>query len=121
MSFEQLLLIAFFVVLPLIQFVMRLLREPHELPKQPGSPRPPAPRLPTQELPPAAEDHARFEAAALSERKPARKSDRSEVPAIRPSARRGPAIVGLRDRLDLRRAIVLMTVIGPCRAVDPHD
>jgi len=100
---------------------MRLLRQQNELPKQTGGARSPAPRLPRQELPPAAEEHAPFEAAIFPEREPARKADRSGMQAIRPIAPRGPATVGLRDRLGLRRAIVLMTVIGPCRAVEPHD
>jgi hypothetical protein len=29
--------------------------------------------------------------------------------------------VGLRDPFDLRRAIVLMTLLDPCRAIEPHD
>jgi hypothetical protein len=29
--------------------------------------------------------------------------------------------MSLRNPLDLRRAIVLMTMLGPCRALNPHD
>jgi hypothetical protein len=30
-------------------------------------------------------------------------------------------VVGPRNRLDLRRAIELMAILGPCRAINPYD
>jgi hypothetical protein len=36
-------------------------------------------------------------------------------------ARRRKTVVGFRDSLDLRRTIVSMTILGPCRANSPHD
>jgi len=42
--------------------------------------------------------------------------DRPPVPSPRRSAARL-----FRTRKDLRHAIVLMTVLGPCRALDPHE
>jgi hypothetical protein len=36
-------------------------------------------------------------------------------------SRRRPAARLFRTRKDLRHAIVLMTVLGPCRALEPHE
>lgn len=45
---------------------------------------------------------------------------RAPVPAVAPPPR--AATRGLfRSRQDLRHAIVLMTVLGPCRALEPHE
>jgi len=41
------------------------------------------------------------------------------APPVR--VRRRPAARLFRTRKDLRRAIVLMTVLGPCRALEPHE
>jgi hypothetical protein len=45
---------------------------------------------------------------------------RAPVPAAAPPP---PAVTRrlFRTREDLRRAIVLMTVLGPCRALEPHE
>jgi hypothetical protein len=44
------------------------------------------------------------------------------VPVVEPRvAIRQRALVRLGSRRDVRRAIVLMTILGPCRALDPPD
>jgi hypothetical protein len=44
------------------------------------------------------------------------------VPVVEPRvAIRQHALVRLGNRRDVRRAIVLMTILGPCRALDPPD
>lgn len=44
------------------------------------------------------------------------------VAAEPPAARRRSSLRGLlKDKRDLRRAIVLMTVLGPCRAQEPPE
>lgn len=125
MSIEQILLLAFFfLVLPLVQHLLRAARqragdEPAQAEGQPPSARRPPMR--EQQAPPATVHRTMSDAMTAPERKPALDADRPVAPPIRRSARRGTAVVGLRDPLDLRRAIVLMTVLEPCRAIDPYD
>jgi hypothetical protein len=52
---------------------------------------------------------------------PPQRADAPVDSTARRRARRGTVIVGLGTPFDLRRTIVLMTVIGPCRATDPYD
>jgi hypothetical protein len=113
MSLEQLLLIAFIVVLPLIQYLVRLARQRNELPKQAEGPPPLAHRPPV----PRTAHHTASGAMTA----PARNPDLLVIPTAGRRARRGAPVVNLRNRFDLRRAVVLMTVIGPCRAASPHD
>jgi hypothetical protein len=125
MSIEQLLLIVAFVVLPLIQYLIRMARRVNER-NQPARAEslPPAPNRGARRVlrSPAVKEHRTLsDAIAAPERKPARPADRQGAAAIRRSARRGTAALGLRDSRGLRRAIVLMTVLEPCRALDPRD
>ena len=57
--------------------------------------------------------------------RPAPPAIRTEPPAIRaepPAPQRlHPARALLKDKRDLRRAVVLMMVLGPCRAQDPPE
>ncbi len=50
---------------------------------------------------------------------PAVPAQRAEAPA-QPRRRTASGIL-FRTRKDLRHAVVLMTVLGPCRALEPHD
>jgi hypothetical protein len=58
--------------------------------------------------------------AAAAHLKPA---PRVEAIAARPAAPSRPAAPRelFRSRQDLRHAVVVMTVLGPCRALEPHD
>jgi hypothetical protein len=123
-STEQVLLLIAFLVLPLLQPLLRAsrqgqAREPANADDQPPSPGPPP--LPELLPPPVMEDRALSHASNTPELKPAFDADRPVAAPIRRSPRRAKTAVGLRDPLDLRRAIVFMTVIEPCRAIRPYD
>ena len=124
MSTEQILLIVALLVVPLIQSILRAARKRHgDKPTQAESLPSSAHRPPMRELQPptATEDRIVSHALTTPERKPVRNADRSVAPPTRRGRRRGTAVVGLRDPFDLRRAIVLMTLLDPCRAIEPHD
>jgi hypothetical protein len=135
MSPELLLLLVAFVLLPLIQQLLRLhtqrqQRAPDRRTDQPtrgGQPEPqsavgtplrraPAgPRVPgmaRQKLAGA----AAHEFTAPLEAGPPTMPD----PPVRPNSRRHVTVAGLRNSPGLRRSIVLMTILGPCRAIDPY-
>ena len=109
--FGQLLVLLAFILFPLFNWLLRRLQRRFEGqgPRQP--PPQPAPR--TFAKPPPVE----FIASA-SER--ARTADKRESPQPR-STRQLRKKQFLASHRDLRRAIILMTVLGPCRAVDSAD
>ena len=132
MSFETVLLLAVFVLLPLIQLAVRAARQGEgSVPdhaeggvpstKQPTKPEPAmaAPAVPP--LPPTAHPvpHAMMPRTRNSRR------DARELAVLGPTAHHGgqwhtPAVAGLDDRSGLRRAIVLTAILGPCRAHESH-
>lgn len=133
MSLELLLLLAVFVLLPLIQQLLRAARQrdrraPERAERQPlRTPQPPAhaPLPRTRAVPPLPETarHAASDAMTARGLTPARETAGPVTLALTPhrSTRRRTAVVGLRNLLDLRRAIVLMAILGPCRAINPYD
>jgi hypothetical protein len=138
-SIEQLLFLALFVLVPLINLLLRWLRaraaerlpgdrtdqqwpEPviagpeipgGEVPERRAPPRDHPPRLPAEARP----------VATPTEPLPAA---RSGVPTLASSAAPVPAQSARRPRVrpanrrEIRRAIVLMTALGPCRALEPR-
>lgn len=123
MSIELVLLIVAFLLLPLVQFLVRAARAGQEArPASPAGPQSSASVPPSREQQPLVpEDRTLTDVTAAPERKPARNSDRPLKPPSRLRRPPGTAVVGLRDAIDLRRAIVLRTVLGPCRASRPPD
>ncbi len=144
MSLETLALFALFVLLPLL--LQRLLRGKKESgqrrPAPPPARRPAPPREASSvERPPmldAADAGARHDMAPEppavlrpARRGPddARERERVVQPrAIEPHApprpgrrRRWGQRAGLRDAAGVRRAIVHMTILGPCRAANPYE
>lgn len=135
MSFETLLLLAVFILLPVIQQLVRAAQErnrrkleaaaespaarrppPQQGPTPPRELRPGAPSVP----PPAAALSRGWPPAAITRTlTPAGAADNGEVLPGRRSTPRQTMIAGRRNRLDLRRAIVHMTILGPCRATNP--
>ena len=115
MSFEQILLIAFFLVLPFIQYVIQSARKRNKLPES----LPPAKRPPLQQRQPALRQNAR-PAASGATIAPAEYTNTRVGPAADRSPQRSAAVTGLGNSFDPRRAIVLLTLIGPCRAASPH-
>jgi hypothetical protein len=136
-SIEFLLLIAF-ILLPLIQQLLRAARERAQgEPKQPAGPAPrarglalPGPTPPSQvALPPAlaAPPAVPAKSPVPSMAVPSRTTSRSTREAVIPvsTARRSVQQRGTLRRFlgphDLRGAIVLMTILGPCRAIAGGD
>lgn len=147
MSLEQLLLLAFLIVIPLLERLIRLLRartrgSPEDqsntpVPQRP--PRPPAPEeagdadgesgyadlpvdieLPAPAPPPLAPPRAPAERLTSGERARARRLSQAgpAAPVGHPPQRvHGTALRRMSAVGDLRRAIVLMTILGPCRAL----
>ena len=134
MSAEVLLLLIIFVLLPLIQQLLNSVRQkrpPGPRADQPATERQPVvkpqsatrtPRAPAGPWLPEMAHHGLSDAAAGEGTAPP-DAARSRMPAspVRPSARRRIIVAGLRNPVDLRRSIVLMTILGPCRAIDPHE
>ena len=132
MSFETILLLVLFVIVPLLQQLFSRRRdggtpEPGEQPRRPYRPplrRPQpanAPLPPWQEVPPFLPEELSELPGALTAptRAPIPDAPGPLMPAPRPVPR--TAGVSLRDPRDLRRSIVLMTILGPCRAANPYD
>jgi hypothetical protein len=146
MSLDTLLIIIFLVVLPLIEMLRAAAqkRKEQERPEPPRNPRvpqgqPPRPSAaqapqPTVRLdePPVDVPVAPAVVAAretMSDRIAARRratrlqpvADSLRNPAAGSEASTIHGIVrGLRSRGGVHRAIVAMTILGPCRAIEPH-
>ena len=128
MSIETLVLVALLIVLPLIQQVIRATRERSQHFPAPAERRPPGTvaRRPPPELavppltdtkPQAASDAMPASALAL-----ARQGGGPLPISLRPQrTMEQQTAVGLRAPRDLRRAIVLVAMLGPCRANSAHD
>lgn len=124
MSVESLILLALFVLLPLIERLVLAARRRRE---QAMAERPEAelelspfmmpeePPLPVLMPPPLAPAAARPEPVTATPRQ--RASQRPAVVAARARA----ASAGSPYRRDLRRAVVMAAVLGPCRALSPYD
>lgn len=116
---ESLLLLALFLLLPLVEQLVKLVRRRADTAPA-GSGPPPAAVIAG---PPPVEE---------TNRRPVRTAQRpgAPLPASRPLApqpvpqaappRRG-AKRWLHSRTGLRRAMVLMTILGPCRALEPDS
>ncbi|MEX2269945.1 MAG: hypothetical protein WD690_00650 [Vicinamibacterales bacterium] len=139
MSVEFFLAVVFFVLLPLIE---RLLRGARERGTEVPGPARPQPRQPQPPLPlPASDDqHARrmseatlpdlsipqVQPAPVRSRMPSRATahDRRTDDAFkhaRDRGRRRNIAAALHTEAGVRHAIVLMTILGPCRAFEPYD
>ncbi len=110
----QLLLLAVFLLVSLLNFLLTLWRRRSDGARA-GQFEPVAPQTPAQETRPRAIQTAR---TGVSGDRPRRETPRvpTEVPPGAPrlkvAARLGPR--------DARRGVVLMTILGPCRALEPQ-
>jgi hypothetical protein len=124
-SIELVLLIVAFVLLPLAQMLVRAARAGEE--PQPAQPAATpssvdAPRWQEEQFLELEDDTVPdVTVTPEPEPEPARYPTRPPTPPIRRERRRATVAVSLRNPLDLRRAIVLRTVLGPCRANQPPD
>lgn len=124
MSVESLILLALFVLLPLIE---RLLLAARRRQQQAAPERPEA----DVELPPFMLPEERPQPVAMPPPRPPEASARakpvapaSRLRAPRPpvvTARARPVSAGSPYRRGLRRAVVMAAVLGPCRALSPYD
>jgi hypothetical protein len=108
MTFEQLLILALVVLLPLLNFLAGRVRRRLEEARPPEAV-PVAPR---------AEARPRPGPPAPPERRPAPRIAAPEVEPPRRAVRRA-APAAPRSLREVRWGIVLMTVLGPCRALEP--
>jgi hypothetical protein len=106
----QLLVVIAFILFPLINWLLRRIQRRFETQSPPEPPRQPAPRTFAKPPPQEVIDPTR-------ERVPALKI--AETPPRPRTPRRNKPFFG--NRRDLRRAMVLKAVLGPCRAVDEAD
>ena len=116
MSLEGLLLLALFILLPLIERLLRAARRPEgDAPIPPPAPRRQAPI----DAPAALPADSSPEPAGPAPRRPPRPPLAATGPPR--AVRRAGSVEELRTPLALRRAVVLATILGPCRAVAPHE
>lgn len=108
-TFGQVLVLIIFIVLPLANYILGRMRRRFE-PPSPAQQPPPDMGLRRREAPAVTPmsptPGERAQAAAPMETRP-------------PARRRWSRKTLFRTRRDVRRAMVAMTILGPCRAYDP--
>lgn len=121
MSIEQLLLFLLFVAIPLIEWLIRTMRA--RTGGSPGNQVPPPDRGTVPRSRASVPDVGTSEHVQASKREPHLPMPQRAAPmsgrprdSLRPLARRRAVLPG-----DLRRAIVSIAVLGPCRALNPKD
>jgi hypothetical protein len=134
----ELLLLIVFIVVPLIQQLLRVAKEREQGQRKPPGGQLPAASRPARPMaqppthtPPPRGPVVQPPLATLADtamKARTRTAPRTTpeaviaVPAVRRSARRrGAILTRLRSPRDLRDAIVLMTILGPCRALAQDD
>jgi hypothetical protein len=127
MSVETLVLLALFIALPLIQLLIRAMRQPNRSLPEPAETRSPKtlartapPEITVPPLPDTT-PHAASDGSLESGRAPAPQDDRPVTSALTPGRAMEQRTAGLGTRRDLRRAIVLVAILGPSRASIPDD
>jgi hypothetical protein len=135
-SIEQILLLVVFIVLPLVQYLLRTARrraghEPEDGERQPSPMHRPAmdepppshtrlPPVPAGPLPPATTRHTLSDAMTAREHTAVRRAA-PPAPGARRSSRPRTARASLRNPFELRRAIALMTILEQSRAANPYE
>ncbi|MGH7794258.1 MAG: hypothetical protein ACREQ2_05070 [Candidatus Binatia bacterium] len=107
---ETIILLILFILIPLANYVIERMRRRYE-PPPPDSRRVPDMGMRRQAAPPPPAFSARRERA-------------QETPptiAVQPSRSRRFRQTLFRNKRDVRRTIVAMTILGPCRAYDPPN
>jgi hypothetical protein len=135
-STEFFLLVVFLLLLPLIELLIGALRRAGGRTSEPPAEQPAPPhRPPMRERQPPAETPARPAPAAprgpaaarrrLAEAKIPREEETvaavARIPWAARRGRRRARLVSLQNPAELRRAMVLTTILGPCRAVSPQE
>lgn len=134
MSLEAVLLLAFFILLPLIERLVRSARQRHQV-RSEARPIPTSPTaVPVPQPPGGAQSQHAPAGPPLPAYVPEMVSiEVAPVPSVTRHASRGTPLVSdrrrgrrrlsavLRGPRDLRRAVVLMTVLEPCRALENRE
>jgi hypothetical protein len=107
---ETLILLILFIAIPLANYILGRMRQRYE-PPAPDSRRIPDMGLRRQAAPPPPAAFARRDRA----------QEALPTIAVQPLRRRGSRQTLFRNKRDLRRTIVAMTILGPCRANNPPD
>jgi hypothetical protein len=111
-TLEQILLLAVLVLVPLLNLALRWLQRRMEA-AEPAPPRPEPPATPPL-LPPRAERREPLPAV-----EPPRAAAAAPVAVPRAPARRGPhRPAPLGGLPEIRRAVIMMTILGRCRGLD---
>ena len=113
LGFGQILLFIFFILVSLINFVMQRVRRRLE-DKTPAEQEPPAQVLGHPQTAPASQPSRRASRKLVRELRP-------QISSIPPSRRYFAKRSLQQTARDARRGIILMTVLGPCRAFNPLD
>ena len=106
-SFEPIVLLLIFILIPLANYVLNRMRRRLQ---PPGSTRQPIPEMGFRRQPAATP-------ASRASRERAQAAPPTKT--MMPSRRRWSRQALFRTKRDVRRVIVAMTVLGPCRAYDP--
>ena len=128
-SVEALVLLALFIGLPLIQRLIQARRQRNQPLPGPAQRQPPGtlartPPPPDLAVPPLPDTMPQTASDAISaaDRMPAPHAGGAVTQAPTPHRTMGRhTMAGLRTRRDLRRAIVVAAMLGPCRASNPYD
>ncbi len=110
-SFEPIIVLIIFILIPLANYVLQRMRKRFQ---PPSSTRHPVPDMGMHRQ---AAPESMPQSAAYTERAKTPRTTRT----MTPSSRRWSRKALFRTRRDVRRTIVAMTILSPCRAYDPPD
>jgi hypothetical protein len=118
---EQFILLLVFLAVALVQYLLRGAGQHNGGEPEQATNKAPTAHQPLEPAPPpVAADQTLADTNVMRKRIAAVPLTPQRAARRRPSPRQ-TAIMGLRKPFELRRSIVLMTVLGRCRAMDPHD
>lgn len=110
MTFDRLLLLLLFILLPVLNWLLgQVLKRRLPQPRSEQQPQPPLPIVVQRRTPITG--------------KPTQRERTASPPLVAPQRpRRASALRSLLQRKpEIRRGIILMTVLGPCRALEPPE
>jgi hypothetical protein len=107
---ETIILLLLFILVPVANYLIERMRRRYQ-PPAPDTRRVPDMGMRRQAAPPPPVSFARLERA----------HEAPPTVARQPLGRRGFRPTLFRNKRDLRRVVIAMTILGPCRAYDPPD
>lgn len=127
LAIEQILLIAIFILAPLLNFILQRLKRRLEDQAPPDQTEDAMRRRPQDEASETVRRQPRIVIVPAAEPIPMpssrRAAGRERAPVLSTPERRPAraALELLRSPQDVRRGIIMMTILGPCRANDPQE